>query len=172
MRKISAVLLVFCLMLSLCACDFLKDVTDMALNETEKPKTFDLDGVTIELTTNFIRMDELDDGYDFIVGDPEISILGTKVPFDEYDIGECSVMDYAQSYYDILEVAEKTEISEIDGIPTMNCVFEGDDGDSSTAIMFYKGEDAFWVIMFSSDSEIFDGLYEEICGYAKTVKCE
>ncbi len=165
MRKIFAVLLVVCLTFSLCACDFLKDISDMAANPVAQTKTFDLDGVSIVLNTNFARMDFVDKEYDFILGDSDISIFGIKTSIEQDVIDIITAYDYAVSYQEILEIEDKTEVTEIDGIPTMNAEMD----DKKAAFMFYKAKDCIWVIMFSTDVEKFDGLYDEICNYAKTV---
>ena len=60
MKKILAVILTFaCLAISLSGCTFLKDATDLVLNDEAKAKTFEFDGISIELTTDFLRMDSL-----------------------------------------------------------------------------------------------------------------
>lgn len=77
MKKVLSVLMVLCLVVSLAGCDFLKDVADSA--KVEEPKTFEFDGISIELTTNFLRMEFISDEYDFIVGDEILSVFGIKV---------------------------------------------------------------------------------------------
>lgn len=79
MRKFLSVLMVICLMFSLCGCAFLRDVADSTVNNDEKVKVFDFEGLSIELTTDFLRMDFISEDYDVIVGDGEITVMGIKM---------------------------------------------------------------------------------------------
>ena len=167
-KKICAFLLALCFVFSLCGCDFLKDISDEALNPTAKSKTFEFEGISIELTTDFTRMNFVSDEYDFVVSGYDVTVCGVKTTKDLSEYPDFSVKDYAETYCELLEADEKSAISEIDGIPTMTALFE----DTKSAIMFYKAEDCFWVVNFAADLDKFDDVYDQICSYAKTVKCK
>ena len=169
MKKLLAIFTVICVMFSLCGCVFLKDMADSA--GFEKPKTFEYDGLSIELTNDFLRMDFVSEEYDFIIGTEEITVLGVKV--DVEDNENISDMDYAVAFRNAFIDNNPTELTEISSIPTLNYEFSDDNGKNQTAaVMFYKGTDCFWVVTFATLSNNFDELYDEICGYAKTVKCD
>lgn len=170
MKKVLAVLMVICIALSLCGCTFLKDVADSA--KIEEPKTFEFEDISIELTSRYLRMDFISEDYDFIVGNEEVTVMGLKVEAEEDVFELMTVRDYAVSFHSLLEADNPTEVTEIDGIPTMQYNSYTDDGKKqTTAVMFYKGSDCFWVITFTSVTEKFDDNYSDICKFAKSVKC-
>lgn len=169
MKKVLALFMVICFMTTLCGCTFLKDVSD--LSGKEEPKTFQFDGVSIELTTEFLRMDFISKDYDFVVGTDDLTVMGVKAAMEDNE--EISVMDYAEVYHSVIADMNPTEITEMEGIPTLQCVMDDEDGeDTRVAVMFYKGTDCFWVILFAADTDDFSEHYNDICKYAKTVKCE
>lgn len=173
MKKILAVILALvCFMMCLSGCTFLKDVTDLVLNDEAKAKTFEFDGISIELTTDFLRMDSLKEDYDFAVGSETVSVLGLKMLDSETEMGNASVKEFAEEFHSLVEELGAEEITEIDGIPTFKYQSTEEDEEITLALTFYRGKDCFWIVFFSAESENFDGLYSDICKYAKTVKCE
>ena len=119
MKKILAVILALvCFMMCLSGCTFLKDVTDLVLNDEAKAKTFEFDGISIELTTDFLRMDSLKEDYDFAVGSETVSVLGLKMLDSETEMGNASVKEFAEEFHSLVEELGAEEITEIDGIPT------------------------------------------------------
>ena len=170
MKKVASILLVLCLVVSLVGCNFLTDIADST--KVEEPKTFEFDGISIELTTNFLRMEFVSDKYDFIVGDEILSVFGIKTETKGTDLEDMSASEYAQNFRSLMEYCEPTEITFIDDIPTMQYT-EGEAGEEQTcAVTFFKGEKYIWIVCFAAATEDFDDLYEDICSYAKTVKCE
>ncbi len=173
MKKILAVFLtVTCLMLCLSGCSFFKDVKDLALNDEAMAKTFEFDGVSIELTTDFLRMDSLKEDYNFAVGSETMSILGLKMLDSETEMGNVTIKEFAEDFHSLMEEFSPEEITEIDGIPTFKYRNTDDEVEMTLALTFYRGSDCFWIIFFSAESENFEGLYSDICKYAKTIKCE
>lgn len=169
MKKIIALLMVVCIAFSFCGCVFLKDVADST--KKEQPKTFEFEDISIELTSDFLRMDFLSDEYDFVVGTKLLTVMGIKAEFDENT--EVSVNDYADAFRSALTDNNTTPISYIEEIPTLQYQTKDNDGnDQKVAVMFYKGTNCFWVICFAASIEKFDDIYNDICKYAKTVKCE
>ncbi len=169
MKKVIALFTVICLMTTLCGCALLKDIVDST--GREKPKTFEFDGVSIELTNQFFRMDFLSEDYDFVVGTDDITVMGVKAVVEDNE--EIPVIDYADFYRTAIAYKNPTEITEIDDVPTFQCVMDDEDGeDTRVAVMFYKGTDCFWVIFFAADTDDFSENYNDICKYAKTVKCQ
>ena len=174
MKKILAVMLSVCMLFCLCACDFAKDIADLAANDTPKDKTFDLDGISIELNTNFLRMDFLDkEEYDFIVGDENISIFGVKAPFEDTGLENCTVLEYTDLFYQQMTSLDiDAEIIEDNGIKMVKYTdIDGDGEESNYVVAFYKAQDYFWVITFAVDAKDYEQLYPDICKYVKSVKC-
>lgn len=172
MKKTLSILMAVCLLFSLCGCTFLKDVTDFALNDEAVAKTFRFDGISIELTTDFLRMDSLKENYDFVVGTDTLSVLGLKMPDAETGLRDFTVREYAENFHSLVEELGPDEVTEIDGIPMFKYRDTDEDGEMTLALTFYRGSDCFWIIFFSAETENFDGFYSDICKYAKTVKCD
>ncbi len=168
MKKILSMLLTFCLLLSLCGCTFLSDVAEMG--EKEEPKTFEFDDVSIELTTKYLRMDFISEDYEFVVGNTELSIFGTKVEHDETDLQKLTVLEFAEYFRGLMLSNNPTEISEIDGIPTMQYIATEDSKEYTNVVKFYKSDDSFWMISFVILSEKYDDMSDDIRKFAKTVK--
>lgn len=172
MKKLLSVLMAVCLMLSLCGCNFLKDVADMSANGTPKTKTFEFDGLSIELTTDFLQMDFIDEEYDFIVGSEKLTITGIKMLHSDTQFQDFTVSEFADYFRFSMDIENPTELTDLDGIPTMQYTAPSDDGeDQRVAMMYYKADDAFWILCFVTPADKFEGMYDKICKYAKTVKC-
>jgi len=172
MKKVISVLVAVLLLLSLCACDLLSDAIDSVENEEAKPKTFTYEGISIELTTDFLRMDFISEEYDFIVGDDLLAVMGMKVTFDDTDISNYTVKEFAENFHQVFEENNPTELTDIDGIPVFQYRVIDDEDDQTMAVTFHKAEDCFWLVMFGADTAEFSKVYPDICKYAKTVKCE
>ena len=170
MKKIFAILLASCLLLSLCGCDFVKDVADSM--EEEQSKVFEFDGVSMELTNKFLRMDFVDEDYAFIVGNGTLTIMGTKVAMEGTDLADLDIGTYAERFRSLLEVDNPTPISVEDGIPSLQYRVAEDSVDQTCAVMFYKGTTHFWAICFVTDTDVFDANEADIWKYAKTVDCQ
>lgn len=172
MKKTISLLLCFCLAFCLCGCDFLRDVADSA-NGEKTPKTFDFEGISMELTNEFLRMDFISEKYDFVVGNEKLSVMGIKMDSKESNLENLSVLEFAKFFRELMKDDNPTEVTEISQIPTMQYTTTDDDGENQTAaVMFYKGTDCFWIVCFVTKTDNFEESYEEICGYAKTVVCE
>lgn len=172
MKKVLSVVVVLVLCLSLCGCAFARDVADSTLNIKEKAKTFYFDGISIELTTDFLQMDFISDDYDFIVGTEDLTIMGIKLLNSETQMGDCTVDEFAENFRSLLLENNPTEIIKIDGIPAMQYISTEGDDVQTIAVMYYKGSDCFWVLCFAAESDDFVENYNDICKYAKSVKCE
>lgn len=171
MKKLFAILLTLSLMFAVCGCDFLKDAADLAANPIAQAKTFEVEGISIDLTTDFLQMDFVNEDYDFIIGDKTLTIMGEKFLNSETELGEFTVNEFAEYHRFLLEKINPTELSDLGGIPTMQYTTSSDDGGNITAaVMYYKAEDCFWVITFAADSEKFSKIYDDICEYAESVE--
>ena len=171
MKKLIAVILAVCFIFSLSGCSFLKDVSDMAQNEIPQAKTFKADGLSIDLTTDFLQMDFVDKDYNFIIGNDDLTVMGEKWLNSDTELGDFTVGEFAEYHRFLLEKINPTILNDMDGIPTMKYTTTADDGGEITAaVMYYKSDDSFWIVTFAADTDKFLKLYDEICTYAKSVK--
>ena len=172
MKMIISLFIVLILCISLCGCAFVGDLADSTLNIKAKAKTFEFDGLSIELTTDFLQMDFISEDYDFIVGTEDISVMGLKMLHSETEMEDYSVEDFAEVHRSLLESENPTEMVVTDGIPTYH--YTGDvEGELKTfALTYYKGSDCFWIVIFATESDDFAEDYAEIWEYAKSVKCQ
>ncbi len=171
MKRVVSVLLAVCLLVCFGGCAFVSDIADMAGNEVAKSKTFDLEGVTIVLTTDFLRMDFISEEYDFIVGNDQLTVLGTRLPHEETAAGDMTVAEFAAYFRDLMADSAPTPLTLLDGIPTMQIRVVDEEDDQTMAMMFYEGTDCFWMLCFSAATADFQALYGDICRYAKSVTC-
>lgn len=172
MKKVLAVLLSLCLALSLCACNFVKDIADMAASGEATAKTFEFEGISIELTTDFLRMDFVSEDYEFVVGDENVSVFGMKIDFEETDLSDYSALEFAKYFRDLMSEDNPTEVIEIEGIPSMQYASNEDGEEQTIVLMFYKASNRFWIISFGVSSSDYEEFYPQIKGYAKSVKCD
>lgn len=171
MKKFITVILAVCFIFSLSGCSFLKDVSDMAQNEIPQAKTFKADGLSIDLTTDFLNMDFINKEYNFIIGNDDLTVMGEKWLNTETELGDFTVGEFAEYHRFLLEKINPTILNDMDGIPTMKYTTTADDGGEITAaVMYYKATDGFWIVTFAADTDKFLKLYDEICTYAKSVK--
>ena len=170
MKKFFAVLMAVLLTFTVCGCDFLKDVSDMVQNEVAQAKTFEFDGLSIDLTTDFMRMNFVDEDYDFIVGTGELTIMGEKWLNSDTGLEEFTASEFAEYHRFLLEKANPTELTDLQGIPTLQYETTGDDGAViKAAVMYYKSTDGFWLVTFAGNSDDFEKAYNDICVYAQSV---
>lgn len=165
MKKLVAVVLTVGLLFSLGACTFLKDVQDLGKGDVTE-KVFEFDDVSLTLSSDFIRMGFIDESYDFIVGNEVVAVYGLKAPFEDTELAEYTVAEYAELFSDQLEY--DATVSMVGEIPTV----EYGEDDMKMITAFYKGDTCFWVIMFGVATEEYDASYPDICNYIKSVKCK
>ena len=171
MKKFFSLLAVFMLLFSLCACDSL----DNALDELDdpKPKTFQVENLSIELNDDFFRMDRLAKEFDFCISSEDIVIFGSRVDFAENDLAGVSLWDYAEAFRYNMEQSTMSELTDLNGIPTMQ--YEAYDNDNEEQIVFialYEASDCFWMLQFISEKEDYRENTPLIHQYAQSVKCK
>ncbi len=172
MRKVFVTLLAFALAFGLCGCAFLEDMVDMSFHITAKPKTFEVDGLSIELTTDFLQMDFIDERYDFIIGGDNVTVMGIKAGFENEALRELTDWEYAQLFRATLDEASASELQKNGNIPTFSFESTDEEGSMTSDVVFYKGRDCFWVVLFTVDSRLYEKYHPIILDYANTVKCE
>ena len=167
MKKLLLLGLALVLCLSLCSCDFLQDVVDRTANEEAESKVFEFDGLSIELTTDFLRMEITGTDYDFIVSDGTVTVMGMKM--ENAALNDLTATEFAEFFCTLMEESNPTPVTHVDGIPTAQYVGTDDGEQLTIAMMFYKGADCFWLVCFGAESEIFSDVYAAICHYATSV---
>lgn len=184
MKKIIAVILVVCMAASLCACNstsnlkgLTSDLKDSVQNLTPEAKTFEFDGVSIDLNTEFISMDFLAEDFAFVVGDGDITVMGFYLSSEEFG------SENTENDFDVKTIAafyrgataangSPTELSEHNGIPYFEYNDTADGVEQTNLFTFYKTSGDFLVIIFAFDSASAETLRPTALGYAETVKCE
>lgn len=174
MKKLIAVLILVCMAVSVSACgsasEFTQDVIDSAVNKEVKSKTFEFDGGSIELNTGFYTMNFVSEDYDFILGDGTLTVMGKKQVYVNAEISKLTASEYASAQQENLASFSPTELTEVDGIPTFLCFSENEGGELVMSNWYFKTSEGFWCVIFAANKSVFDGLYEDICGYAKSIK--
>lgn len=170
MKKIISVLICLCLIFSLCGCSFVKDITDSAV-KGKTAKRFDFDGVSIQLTNEFLRMDFISEDYEFVVGNEDITLMGMKTDFKDTALADYSAKEFAGYFKELMADSNPTEVKEDDGIPSIEYTTREGDDNMTCILKFYKGSSSFWILCFTVEADDYSEHYPEICKYAKTVKC-
>lgn len=173
MKRLISILICVAMMFSLCACDLVDDIADMTENVQAVPKTFEYNDFTIELTSDFLTMDFVDDEYDFIWGTTQITIMGLLAEMEPDVLENITAFDYATAYREEIKKAniEPSKIEDLDGIPVMKYTTDSAMGELSVMTAFYKGSQGVWVVLYNVRTDIYDENYKAICQYAKSVKC-
>ena len=171
MKKIISILLCMVMVLSLCACDFAKDIIDLTVNDTAVAKTFECGSLSLELNSDFLTMDFVDDNYEFIWGTEDVTIMGLMTEFEQDVLDNMTALDYATLFREQISDFNPSEISNLDGIPIMEYTNAGDDGDVTFLLTFYEATDGIWLVMFGADADVYSEHYTSFCEYAKTVRC-
>ena len=184
MKKIIAVILVVCMAASLCACnstsnlkDLTSDLKDSVQNLKPEAKTFEFDGASIDLNTDFLRMEFLEENFEFVVGDGDITVMGFYLSAEEFGVENAdenfSVTTLAAFYRGATAAnGSPSELSEHSGIPYFEYTETADGEEQTNLFTFYKTSEDFLVIIFAFDSASAETLRHTALGYAETVKCE
>lgn len=172
MKKMICILLALMLMLSFSACDSVENTLE-TLVLTASAKTFTIDNLSIELTRDFMRMDILVPDTDFCISSEDVVIAGWRIDFDENDAEDITAWDYAAAFREAMEEPTMTQITALEGIPTMQYKSVDADGDSQTVfIAVYESSQCLWLLEFIFDLEDYDELYPQVEQYALSVTCE
>lgn len=171
MKKLLAFALTICMLFSLTGCNLVADLSDSVNNTTPTEKTFDFDGLSIDLNTDFLRMEFIDDSFDFIVGDGDVTVMGIKVPFEGEDYSNITALDYAELFRDALTENAPTEVTSVSDIPQFEYATAQDDGAEQTnMVTVFKAEDCFWVVQFAFLSGDANDLRPLAQSYAETIE--
>lgn len=175
MKKLLAFALAICMLFSLTGCSFITDLSDSVNNIIPDEKTFEFEGVSIKLNTDFLRMEFVDEDYDFIVGDGDVTVMGQKVPLNELELefGDIDAKRYAELCLESLAVNyECTELSEHKNIPYFEYVTGYEDDEKQINLtVFYETSDAFLIMVFAFSANDAEKLRPISLSYAETVSC-
>lgn len=171
MKKLICMILALMLSLSLCACDAVEEIRE--LGETLNAKTFTVDNFSIDLTQEFLRMDILAKDFDFAVSDGDITIFGKRMDYSQNDEFSLSAWEYAEAIREGLNSETVTEVTDLEGIPTMEYTVIDDDGEEMTFLYaIYEASGCFWLVQFGFETEDYHELYPLVKQYALSVKCD
>ena len=170
MKKLICLILAWMLSLSLCACDAAEEILEMG--KTLNTKTYTVDNLSIDLTREFLRMDMLAQDFDFAVSDGDITVFGESVDYAEYELFGISAWDYAAAFRESMTDKSVTEVTDLEGIPTLQYTATDDDGEQLTYVVaVYEASDRFWILQFCFETDDYDELYPLVKQYALSVKC-
>ncbi len=166
MKKLICICLVLILSMSLCACDAAEEILE--LSGKLNAKTFTVDGLSIDLTRDFIRLDFLAEDFDFAIGSEDITILGTNMG----DAGDMSAWDFAVALREGMSNETVTEVADLEGIPTMLYTVIDDDGEEMTFMYaIYEASEGLWLLQFGFETDDYNELYPLVKQYALSVTC-
>ena len=171
MKKLICVSLVLFLFVSLCACDAAEEILEFS--EKVNAKTFTEGELSIDLTRDFLRMDILAEGFDFAMSDGDITIFGERMDYSQNDQFTLSAWEYAEAIREGLKMRDSdmaTEVTDLDGIPTIQYTVLDDDGEKMTFLYaIYEATDAFWLVQFGFETEDYEEYYPLAQQYARSV---
>ena len=171
MKKLICLLLALILSLSLCACDAIEEIRE--IGEKLNAKTFTEGNFSIELTQDFFRLDFLAEDFDFAIGSEDITIFGIHMDYSHSDPFSLSAWEYAEAIREGMNSENVTEVTDLEGIPTMQYTAVDDDGDEMAFVYaVYEASDGFWLVQYGFESDDYYELYPLVRQYALSVKCE
>ena len=162
MKKILAIVLTVCMLLSLVGCG----------KKAYKAKAaeFSSDGITITLTKAF--KEKIYEGYTVCYDSKDVAVFILK---ESYSLNEnykdMTVERYAYSVRNAISDKKPTQVTRKDGLVYMEYEFNNEG--SGTVFKYfaamYKGVDAFWLVQFACDTEAYSEYFPYFVQWAKTV---
>lgn len=159
--------------IALCSCTLIQNLA-VAMNEKEtEPKTFGCEGLTVELTDEFMTMDFISEDYDLILGDGDVTVLAKHVDLEGDILDSVTPYSYALTFKDELETGTVSDVMTTqDGLSYLEHAVEDDEGVINYVYTFYKDGTGIWFVAFGMDDEVYDECFERCLYYAATVKTE
>lgn len=135
-----------------------------------KAKTFSKDGLTITLTEAFSESKY--EGYTLACDSGEVAFFALKESFAEYEGLEYATLEeYAENVCLANADREPGEITEIDGIPTMEYSFYNETSKQTYKylVAMFKGPDAFWLVHFACKNTEYETYRSHFVEWVKSV---
>ena len=155
MKKRSLIALLLCAVVLLtCGC-------------SAKAKTFNTNGLTIELTEAFKETERYDDSV--VYKSKNIEILVERYEFENISQYELTLDAYAYRMVNYAPGIYEKVLYEGD-LPYHLSTREVNGESINYTKFFYKSEDAYWMVQFTCESDQYEDLKDAIFGYAATVK--
>ena len=128
-------------------------------------KIFSESGLTITLTDKFYKKDMV--SYTGAFDSENIAIFALKEEISQFPNKDISLKEYAQLV--IKNNQLDTSINENDGLTSFTFEKHLNGKDYTYFAVVYEGNDAFWLLQFSSESTKYESLKSKILQYAKSV---
>ena len=137
------------------------------------PETFSVNGINITLTKDFETKEV--EGYTVCFDSPKVSVFVVKEDFMMIpDMAGDTLEQYANKVRFQNDFASPGEVKTKDGITYYDYTFN----DSASGVtyrylsMFYKANDAFWIVQFGVNDAIYADFEAKIFEWAKSVTFE
>ncbi|MBQ4121079.1 MAG: hypothetical protein IJD35_03590 [Clostridia bacterium] len=157
MKRILLVLTALVLLVSLVSCG------------EAQPKTFTAEGMSVTLTDAFTKRSV--DGYTVTYDSKDVAVFAIKESFSLFEGYDVTLEEYADLVRQSNASRNPTAVVERDGVLTMEYSFlnESENETYKYLCTMFKGEDAYWVIQFATKENAYDGLFDTLMTYAKSV---
>ncbi len=162
MKKVLSAVLIICLLLSLCGC------SQKAYES--KAAEFSSNGITITLTKAFEEKNN--DGYTVCYDSEDSAVFILKESYSlKPEFKDMTLEKYAESIYEKNSGKNPTPITQNDGLTYIEYEFSNGEGGASFKyfVAMYKGVDAFWLVQFVCDVDIYSEYFPHFVKWAKTV---
>ena len=161
MKRILAIMLSLIFVFSMTSC--LKDGFEGA------EKTYMYDNMSITMTENFNEASY--DGFDVCFDSATVAVFCIKEPFTLADgIEDMTLNDYTELTLEVNKSHNPT-LKNVDGIPVMEYTYYNANTDITYAYFsaLYKSGDAFWVVQFACNEDLYAENEAFLIKWAKSV---
>ena len=161
MKKILAIVLSLIFVFSMTSC--LKDGFGGA------EKTYTYDNMSITMTENFREVSYT--GFDICFESANVAVFCIKEPFTLAEgIEDLTLDDYAALTLEA-NAAQNPALKDVDGIPVMEYTYYSEDAKLTYAYFsaLYKSGDAFWVVQFACNEDLYAENEASLIKWAKSV---
>ncbi len=162
MKKILAVVLLVCVLFSLSGCG--KKAYEY------KDSEFSSNGITITLTKAFKGKNHT--GYAACYDSKDVAVFVIKENYTlNADFKDMTLDQYAESIYSVNSERNPSPITKTEGITYIEYEFANEDGAViyKYFVAMYKGDEAFWLVQFACNVDVYGEYLPYFVKWAKTV---
>jgi hypothetical protein len=132
-------------------------------------KTYTYDNMSLTMTENFREISYT--GFDVCYESADVAVFCIKEPFTLAEgIEDLTLDDYAELTLEA-NAAQNPTLKDVDGIPVMEYTYYNEDTELTYAYFsaLYKSGDAFWVVQFACNEELYAENEASLVKWAKSV---
>jgi hypothetical protein len=160
MKKISLLLAVLMLALSLASCGLIGG-----------EKTFTVDNLSITVKGMFTEQNQLNDEYDLILISPDAGVMILKETYADFEAAELDTDMSVKEYAQIVMKGNSLTGSPIeeDGLTYFTYTAESD-GTGFTYVGYcFRGSDAYWLVQIYCATSDYESMKADFTAWAKSV---